>query len=1019
MISFKLGYFQPKCGKFRNFKKANWSKFKLLLSKEIWAETPSIWSKHTIELEAKKLLCDITKILDKICPEKTITTKPSTPNWWTTDLENLKGKLQAKKRELKRLTNGASADVAMADEKHQEYKKLKKDFSKLIKSSKRDTWRKFTSECKDIYFLNKLNHKKQQCQVSMMRDCHNGSQTHKTLLDAHFPGSTNVGQNGNSITSNPHIDEADGEKVVTTDDMLDDLSFLNPWKVNEAFQDMKSLNSGGPDQMKSIVFQNLPYNVLLRISLIYKACIKLSYTPLLWCEADAIFLAKPNKARYDVPSSFRPISKFNAILKGLEKLVKWELERTSLVERPLHNNQHAYSRSKNVDTALVQVVDEAQKGILRKEFTLGVFIDIEGAFNNLNTKKALGAMRNRGFPSNLVSWYESFVTNRVVNSELFGGKIKRKINQGTPQGGVLSPLCWNVPFDELLNILNECNGIKAIGFADDLVILINGIDESTLSNLMQQAINKALPWLSKYGLSISPSKSVAIMFTNKRKFTTHPIYIRGAEIPFKNEVKYLGVTLDAKLQGTIHVTQKIGKAKKHLMAYKYAITKRYGPHPKLMKMVYKTVILPALTFGCHIFGDKCQQENIKKSLQKLNRLATLLIVGVAPSTPTKGLEIILNLIPLHLLIEKKATEIMARINNKIQPSWDGIGKGNKNSLIKRWRSKAAEITNNIMSTDKIETSIVKERNFIVHKPDDGRIRKKEANGIVSYTDGSVLRGKTGCGIHTVKGKRIIYNGNFYLGDTATVFQAEITALKKSAEMLLNSGYDSQTITFYSDSQASLAALNKLTINSDAVFKCWEALNELGKKNKVHLRWVKAHVGIGGNEVADFLAKRGSSLREGPSDEVLIPKVNQRLEIEKYFHKKWTAEWASYKEARQTKIWFPKPDYKKSHLLLNLERMTLSRLVQFFTGHNNLKRHKNIQNGLVDPLSCRLCCEDEESSFHVIAECPATETVRKKVFMLYNTSTLSNPPAWTISQVIRFLKESQIDDLLDQYENTET
>ena len=126
------------------------------------------------------------------------------------------------------------------------------------------------------------------------------------------------------------------------------------------------------------------------------------------------------------------------------------------------------------------MVDEAQKGILRKEFTQGVFIDIAGAFNNLKTDKALGAMRDRGFPKHIVGWYKSFVTNRIINSELLGSKVKRKLHLGTPQGGVLSPICWNVPFDELLVTLNQCLGIKAIGFADDLVILANGLDEATI-----------------------------------------------------------------------------------------------------------------------------------------------------------------------------------------------------------------------------------------------------------------------------------------------------------------------------------------------------------------------------------------------------------------------------------------------------------------------------------------------------------------------------------------------------------
>ena len=101
---------------------------------------------------------------------------------------------------------------------------------------------------------------------------------------------------------------------------------------------------------------------------------------------------------------------------------------------------------------------------------------------------------------------------------------------------------------------------------------------------------------------------------------------------------------------------------------------------------------------------------------------------------------------------------------------------------------------------------------------------------------------------------MIYNGNFYLGSTATVFQAEVTAIRKSAQMLLDNKWEKHTITFFSDSQASLAALNKWTIKSDRVDKCLNALNALGKKNTIHLRWVKAHVGIHGNEVASLLKK---------------------------------------------------------------------------------------------------------------------------------------------------------------------
>ena len=104
------------------------------------------------------------------------------------------------------------------------------------------------------------------------------------------------------------------------------------------------------------------------------------------------------------------------------------------------------------------------------------------------------------------------------------------------------------------------------------------------------------------------------------------------------------------------------------MTYHYAITEKYGPQPLLLKRAYKTIVIPALTFGYQVFGDKCMKETIRKSLNRLNRLASLLIAHVAPSTPTKGMEVIYNLMPLNILIEKRASEILARINTQLQPS---------------------------------------------------------------------------------------------------------------------------------------------------------------------------------------------------------------------------------------------------------------------------------------------------------------------------------------------------------------
>ena len=81
----------------------------------------------------------------------------------------------------------------------------------------------------------------------------------------------------------------------------------------------------------------------------------------------------------------------------------------------------------------------------------------------------------------------------------------------------------------------------------------------------------------------------------------------------------------------------------------------------------------------------------------------------------------------------------------------------------------------------------------------------------------------------------------------------------------------------------------------------------------------------------------------------------------------------------------------------------------------LKRHKNIQKGITDPESCRLCLEAEESSHHVIAECPALQSFRGRIFQLPNPTTLPDPPVWSVTQISKFLRETPIGDMLDGME----
>ena len=51
----------------------------------------------------------------------------------------------------------------------------------------------------------------------------------------------------------------------------------------------------------------------------------------------------------------------------------------------MHPRQHAYQAGKSTESALHQLVGRIEKALDAKEYALGIFFDIEGAFDNTPT----------------------------------------------------------------------------------------------------------------------------------------------------------------------------------------------------------------------------------------------------------------------------------------------------------------------------------------------------------------------------------------------------------------------------------------------------------------------------------------------------------------------------------------------------------------------------------------------------------------------------------------------------------
>ena len=79
------------------------------------------------------------------------------------------------------------------------------------------------------------------------------------------------------------------------------------------------------------------------------------------------------------------------------------------------------------------------------------------------------------------------------------------------------------------------------------------------------------------GLNLNPIKTTLIAFTKKRKLNLdHPVKLNGVVLEWKQEIKYLGITLDRKLLWNKHAELVESKAKRALMACRNLAGKAWG-----------------------------------------------------------------------------------------------------------------------------------------------------------------------------------------------------------------------------------------------------------------------------------------------------------------------------------------------------------------------------------------------------------------------------------------------------------
>jgi group II intron reverse transcriptase/maturase len=169
-----------------------------------------------------------------------------------------------------------------------------------------------------------------------------------------------------------------------------------------------------------------------------------------------------------------------------------------IFEADMHAQSYAYRPGRNAHQAIAAIAQAVKQG--KREV---IDADLSGYFDSIPHRALLKLVARRVSDGAMLKLIRSWLRAPVEERGEKGGPPRRQNNrQGTPQGGVISPLLANLYLDRLDEGVNERCEMRPtmVRYADDFVILCRRGQGAGLMERLKR-------WLTANGLKLNEQKT--------------------------------------------------------------------------------------------------------------------------------------------------------------------------------------------------------------------------------------------------------------------------------------------------------------------------------------------------------------------------------------------------------------------------------------------------------------------------------------------------------------------------------